>query len=239
MTNGVNIEITPALEDYLETIFEIISSKGVARVKDIAAIRNVKPGSVSPALKRLSESGYIIYNQGEFVTLTEKGSEIAVKTITRHKLLYRFLVDILHVDIENAERDACLMEHSLSDSSVNKLTSFFEFFQTCPEGREFLRKYSNCPMITGNLTNGEFVCTEHLAGNEIKKLSSLLPGEEGVLTYIQSDNHERERLINLGFIPGIRIFVEKKFAGSETMTVKLDKNITEINVVDAEVLLVK
>lgn len=239
MANGVNIEVTSALEDYLETIFEIISRKGVARVKDIAAIRNVKPGSVSPALKRLSESGYIIYNQGEYVTLTEKGSEIAVKTITRHKLLFRFLVEILHVDLENAEHDACLMEHYLSDSSVNKLTSFFEFFQACPEGREFLKKYSNCPMITGNLNNGEFICSEHRFENEMKKLSVLLPGEAGILGYIQADDIEREKLINLGFIPGVRIFVEKKFAGSDTMTVKIDKNTAEISLFDAEVLLVK
>lgn len=234
-----NANMTSSLEDYLETIFEIIEKKGVARVKDIAAIRNVKPGSVSPAMRRLADAGYIVYNQGEYITLTDKGSEIAVKTLTRHKLLYRFLVDILGVNLEDAENDACAMEHSLSDSSVNKLTSFFEFFQSCPEGKEVINKYFSCPMRNGEMKTQDIICKQHeQEQRDFTSLDTLNPGETGTLAYINSDDKKRKQLINMGFLPGAKIFVEKKFAGSSTMTVLVDKMAIEINIEDSNVLLI-
>lgn len=229
--------LTPSQEDYLKTIFEIISEKKVARVRDIAIIRNVKPGSVSPALRRLSDSGLIIYNQGEYITLTEEGKCIAIKTLTRHKLLYKFLAQVLQVNPEDAEKDACAMEHNLSNASVNKLTSFFEFLEMCPEGQNFLKQYLKCPMTSGTMADSEFTCNEHSLINSYRKLSELESGETGTLFHIHSEKSEREHLINMGFLPGCKISVEKKHKGSSKITVKIDENTVEINFEDAEAIL--
>ena len=231
--------LTSSLEDYLKTIFEIVSQKGVARVKDIASIRKVKPGSVSPALKRLSEAGYIVYNQGEYITLTEKGNEVAVKTVTRHKLLYKFLTEILYVNPEDAEHDSCAMEHNLSNSSMDKLTLFFEFIQACPEGKKFLEIHSRCPMVSGKTIGRKFICEEHDSTHEFRKLSDMKPGEDGILFHIHSESEKREQLINMGFLPGSKIFVEKKFPGSPAMTIKLNGNLLDIELKDAEFLFIE
>jgi DtxR family transcriptional regulator, Mn-dependent transcriptional regulator len=237
--NSKDFAITPSLEDYLKTIFEIVSLKGVARVKDIASVRKVKPGSVSPALKKLSDAGYIVYNQGEYVTLTENGNEVAVKTVTRHKLLHKFLAEILNVKPEDAERDSCAMEHNLSNSSMDKLTLFFEFIQACPEGKKFLEIYYRCPMVSGETIDGEFICEEHNSDHKFRKLSELEPGENGVLLHIHSSSEKREQLINMGFLPGSEISVEKKISGSKKITIGLNKDFFDIELSDATYLLVK
>jgi len=79
--------LTRSLEDYLETIYILIRDRKVARVKDIAAARDVKMSSVTPAMHRLDDLGYIVYRQREFIELTEKGEKLARKTMARHDLL--------------------------------------------------------------------------------------------------------------------------------------------------------
>ncbi|MBM4373322.1 MAG: metal-dependent transcriptional regulator, partial [Deltaproteobacteria bacterium] len=91
MTAAGNIsELTPALEDYLETIFELVQERKVARVRDIAEARSVKAGSVSPAMRRLADLGLIRYHQREFIDLTEQGEEEARRVMARHRVLRRF-----------------------------------------------------------------------------------------------------------------------------------------------------
>ena len=81
--------LTPALEDYLETIFELQRSGKVARVRDIAAARNVKAGSVSPAMRRLADLGLIKYRQRDYIDLTEEGEFAARRVMSRHRVLLR------------------------------------------------------------------------------------------------------------------------------------------------------
>ena len=83
--------LTSSLEDYLETIY--LLQRGAsqeARVRDIAAARSVKASSVSPALKRLSEMGFLQYEQRESIRLTEEGKVAARRVYARHVLLFQF-----------------------------------------------------------------------------------------------------------------------------------------------------
>ena len=82
-----DVQISPAMEDYLETIYLLVGEKKVARVKDIAAERGVKPGSVSPAMKKLASMGLIRYEQREYIDLTPEGEDVARRTLARHELL--------------------------------------------------------------------------------------------------------------------------------------------------------
>ena len=78
--------------------------------------------SVSVAMKRLRENGYIEMDREGYITLLPPGEEIARRIYTRHKLLTRFLVQ-LGVSEEVAAADACKIEHDLSDESFEKITA--------------------------------------------------------------------------------------------------------------------
>ena len=110
------IEIKRSAEDYLEMILMLTQEKGYARSIDVAAELNVTKPSVSHAVKRLRENGYLTMDADNSLHLTESGREIAERMYQRHQLLTRFLT-ALGVDETTAREDACKMEHDLSDES--------------------------------------------------------------------------------------------------------------------------
>ncbi len=109
-------------EDYLERILIIQKEKGYVRSIDIAYDMNFSKPSVSVAMKKLRENGYIIVDDNGFITLTELGKEVANKTYERHIILTEILTK-LGVSEENAKIDACKIEHDLSDESFEAIKS--------------------------------------------------------------------------------------------------------------------
>ncbi|WP_456342342.1 metal-dependent transcriptional regulator [Thermovibrio sp.] len=114
-------KLAPRLEDYLETIYLLEKRNKVARVKEIAAARNVKMPTVTEVLKRLTEKGYIIYEPYGYVVTTDKGKEYAKKLYSKHKVLISFLRDVLGLPRDKAEQEGCLMEHHLSEETVRRI----------------------------------------------------------------------------------------------------------------------
>ena len=110
------MQIYESAEDYLEQILMLLEKKGHARSVDIAAGLNVSKPSVSVAMKKLRENGYITMSQDGMISLTDKGYAIARKIYDRHQALTKYLVQI-GVPEEVAKEDACKMEHDLSDES--------------------------------------------------------------------------------------------------------------------------
>lgn len=107
-------------EDYLEAIYLIMKSTGDVRSIDIANYFGYSKASVSVAMKKLRENGYIAMEQSGKITLTNKGLEIARKVYERHQVLTEFLT-ALQVSEKNAAADACRMEHILSDESFEAI----------------------------------------------------------------------------------------------------------------------
>ena len=100
-------------EDYLEMILMLQKEKGYARSIDVAAALGVTKPSVSVAMKKLRENGYITMDQEGWLGLTDAGREIAERIYERHRLLTEWLT-ALGVDPEVAREDACRMEHDIS-----------------------------------------------------------------------------------------------------------------------------
>ena len=119
-----NIKLTSIMEDYLEAIYELSQETGFARVKDIAQRLHVRMPTVTSMLKTLSEKGVIKYEKYGSVVLTQMGEEVGKSTRARHDVLLSFLHDILKVDFDIANEEACIMEHALSSSTLTKLTQF-------------------------------------------------------------------------------------------------------------------
>jgi len=110
------MNIHESAEDYLERILMLQEAKGHARSVDIAAGLNVSKPSVSIAMKRLRENGYITMDSDSLISLTEKGYAIAKRIYDRHQRLTAYFVQ-LGVPEAIARRDACKIEHDLSDET--------------------------------------------------------------------------------------------------------------------------
>lgn len=114
------MEIRKSAEDYLEAMLMMKEKHGYIRSIDIAQELGVKKPSVSFAVKRLRENGYLTMDQDSQITLTPEGLEIATRIYERHKLLTKALM-ALGVDEENARQDACKVEHDLSEVSFEAI----------------------------------------------------------------------------------------------------------------------
>lgn len=124
--------LTATMEDYLEAIFDLDKDKRVVRVRDIAKRMDVKMPTVTSALKTLNSKGLVHYEKYEYVELTPEGSAVGGEMHRRHKLLLTFLTDILKVDYETANEEACKMEHALSAATLERLADFMAFLQERP-----------------------------------------------------------------------------------------------------------
>ena len=123
-----NSDIGKSAEDYLESMIILKEKNGYVRSIDIAGFLGVTKPSVSNAMKRLREEGYIEMDKTGLITVTAKGMEIADKIYTRHKKLTDFFV-ALGVDPDIAEDDACKIEHDLSDETFDAICRHIEDFR--------------------------------------------------------------------------------------------------------------
>ncbi len=116
--------VTSSLQDYLEVILNLMEEKETARVTDIADQLNIAKPSVIQALTLLKEKGLIIQDRYGPVELTAEGKRYAQKIHHRHKVIYGFLTQVLKVSPAAAEKDACLMEHDLSEETFQCLLKY-------------------------------------------------------------------------------------------------------------------
>lgn len=130
-----DIAIGKSAEDYLESMIILKEKNGYIRSVDIAGFLGVTKPSVSSAMKRLREEGYIEMNRSGFITVTEKGMEIADKIYTRHKKLTDFFI-ALGVNEEVAEDDACKIEHDLSDETFEAICVHVDKFSKANKSKK-------------------------------------------------------------------------------------------------------
>ena len=107
-------------EDYLETILILRERKGSVRSIDVAGELGFSKASVSVAMKKLREAGYVRMDEDGLLSLTDAGQEIASRIYERHRLLTEFFVR-LGVDKKVAAADACRIEHDISEETFAKL----------------------------------------------------------------------------------------------------------------------
>ena len=115
------IKNSESLEMYLETMYRLENELGKIRCVDIANSLHVSKPSVNKAVNVLKEQGYLTQEVYGNIYLTDEGREIGKKIFSRHKVIMRYLVEILGIDPEIAEEDACKMEHILSEETFNKM----------------------------------------------------------------------------------------------------------------------
>lgn len=126
---STNLHLTVANEDYLECIVRIEreekQTEGVRSV-DIATRLDVSKASVNKAIAALKAQGLVEQSHYGKVMLTDRGREIGSAVWYRHRLLRTFLVQELGVDFECADQEACMMEHALSEDTMNRWLGYLE-----------------------------------------------------------------------------------------------------------------
>jgi len=121
--------VSPSLEDYLETILVISEQNEKVRITDLAAALDVAKSSVHQAISRLKEADLVIQEKYGPVDLTDMGRQKAQMIREKHEILVSFFVDVLGVDQDTAHKDACLIEHSISVVTIEKLIEFLKNFK--------------------------------------------------------------------------------------------------------------
>ena len=114
------MRIYQSAEDYLEAILMLRERLGSVRSIDVVNELGYSKPSISVAMKKLRENGYVEMDRDGLITLTPAGEEIASRIYSRHRLLTQFFV-YLGVSEEVAAADACKIEHDLSDETFEKI----------------------------------------------------------------------------------------------------------------------
>ena len=119
-------KISNSEENYLKAILNLSKEGKGVRITDIAEILSLSKPSVNKAIKNLKERGLVTHEAYESVYLTLSGECIAKNVGIRHVVLKRFLKDILGVEENKAEEEACAIEHAISIDTVEKLNMLIE-----------------------------------------------------------------------------------------------------------------
>ncbi len=223
--------LSSSLEDYLETIYLLVQEHGFARVKEIAAARNVKAPSVSIALRRLAEQDLVRYERREYVVLTEAGEKLARRVYSRHRLLTRFFAEVLQMPAAAAAEQACALEHGLTDEAMVGLARFFEFVGSCPQaGDGLLERFRSCPIglaggagdeprqaCGGDSCGG---CKPKKETSTMSELDALNPGESAKVAHLRAEGHLRQRLLDMGILPDTTVELERVGRGGDPLWIR-------------------
>ena len=143
-------KVTTSKEDYLKAIWTLsereTGERQEAMTRDLAEQLQVSPPAVSRMLKQMEKQSLVAHTPYYGVRLTEKGRDVALKIVRRHRLLERFLTDILHYDSHAVHDEAERLEHHISEEFERQIDKLMNFPKTCPHG-------SPIPNREGTFTN--------------------------------------------------------------------------------------
>ena len=184
-------------EQYLKVIYNLTEDGGAAKTTDMANALHVAPASVTQMLHKLDRDGYVRHEPYRGTVLRPKGRRIARRITRRHRLLERFLSDVVGLGEEVGHEQACKMEHALGKEAEETLCKMLSHPSHCPHGK----KIPKCERALR--------CEKCM--EEGLKLSELDEGEEAVVSHLVSkDREELCRILSMGFVPGAVVKVEKR-----------------------------
>lgn len=123
-TNDINI--SSALREYLEAIYEISKTKPNVRTTDIALRLGISKPSVNRAVSTLKAKGYVTHEPYGAIVLTEKGSALGEYSGNKNRMIKKFFINVLHLSDDEAEKEAYSIGHRLSYGTVEKMKTYME-----------------------------------------------------------------------------------------------------------------
>jgi DtxR family Mn-dependent transcriptional regulator len=214
-------------EDYLKSIYDLSRNGTAVSTTEISHALKVAPASVTEMLKKLAENGYVNYSPYHGSSLTEKGFEEAQKIARKHRLLERFLSDVLHIRGDQVHVQACEMEHALSDEAEESLCRFLKHPDKCPDDGKII------PACNLPFTSCEECIQLHNRGLEevgkrkqnLVSICDLKTGASAKVSFIRGGHRVLQRLLDMGLTPGTSIKVERSapFSGPIQVCVRGSK----------------
>lgn len=200
---------TKSVEDYLKALF-ILSKNGKAvTTSEISHHFGIAPASVTEMLKKLAEEGYINYSPYHGSTLTIKGLQIANKVTRKHRLLERFLHDVLKIEKNAVHTQACEMEHSLSDKAEESLCRFLKHPNTCPDDERIIPPcdlpFSSCEECIR--IHGRGLEEVGKRRQNLVSVCNLKEGDCGKISFIRGEHKILQRLLDMGLTPGTNLSI--------------------------------
>ena len=120
------MKIQESGENYLETILRLKNRQGNVRSIDLAVELNYSKPSISRAVALLKKAGYLTVDETGYIELTAAGLDKANSVYEKHTIIKSFLVEVLGVNDETAENDACRIEHIISDESFGAMKNYLK-----------------------------------------------------------------------------------------------------------------
>ncbi len=131
--------VSLALESYLEAIADIQNEQGAVSPSVLAEKMGCKRSSVTSALQRLAENGLINYHTYRPVTLSQKGKEVIESLDKYHKILANFFENVLGLEEEFSQKEACRLEHQISPKTIERISEYVEFLDKPDAFIKFLK----------------------------------------------------------------------------------------------------
>jgi len=200
-------KLSRELEEYLESLYILTdANRTPAKTTDLAKRLGVAPPSVTEMLQKLDRENLARYSRYEGTILTERGIEIGRRMVRRHRLMERFLYDILKIRKERIHEEACQLEHDISGDAEEALCRVLKHPEECPDDREFIppcyKDITNCVECQEKETKGQ-----RLEGRELTPLTEMKENTRGRVTFIRGGRGAIQRLFEMGLTTGTEIEV--------------------------------
>ena len=124
---------SPNVQEYLEAIYTLTEDGEAARTSELASLLGVKPGSATGMVQKLADAGLVRYRKYKGVELTAEGMKLGRKMKRKHRILERFLSDVLGIKRDKVHDQACAMEHSLSDEAEAAMCNIMGHPEVCSD----------------------------------------------------------------------------------------------------------
>jgi DtxR family Mn-dependent transcriptional regulator len=198
-------ELSEQTEEYLEAMFTLSKGERAVKTTELAKHLKISPASVTEMVQNLAERGYVDYKKYYGTTLTKKGLRMAKKMKRKHRLLERFLADVLKIAPEKVHDEACKMEHALSDEAEEALCKILNQPDLCPDDNKVIpacgKPVKNCAECLEGKVPGKQGQRKH----RLKPLSDLSPGKKAIVAFIRGGKSVVKRLADLGLTHGTEI----------------------------------
>jgi len=188
------MKLSEKAEEILESMWIAIEEEG----RGFIDLESVGVTVDDPAIRELTGHAFVEL-KGERVHFRPEGRTEGEKTIRRHRLAERLMMDVLNIRGDNAEIKACQFEHLLNEGVDTKVCTMLNHPTTCPHGKR--------------IPPGD--CCEEARKNGdlgVVPLTELKSGEQGEIAYILTeDNKKMQKLMAMGVLPGNRIVLMQAF----------------------------
>ncbi len=181
---------------------------------DVSAYLGVAPASVAEMLKRLAARGRVKLSPYHGARLTSKGVAEARRVTRKHRLLERFLSDVLLIPMDRVHAQACELEHALSDEAEESMCRLLKHPDRCPDDDQVIPAcdlgFEDCSACMGGAKGVRPGRVERRTRN-LSPLSSLGPGTSGRVAFIRGSGRVLRRLEGLGVAPGVFLEAKARF----------------------------